>query len=569
MAIKRYSENTKPDTSLNKIETYDFSEDEVFGYEKDEEMKVAVASEFADAVVARGTVDNLTSTDTNKALSANQGKVLNDRKEDKSNKVTSFQATPDDMHYPSEKLVKDSLDAVEGRVDETQASLLTTKLAVNELERQAQIGNGATLDFSGIGSVALDARATGRANPTVEGLTATNIVDGADIANLGTVTFASVLNHKYFDVLHGTILTGTGSDITVTNDTGDTADIAVIDLTNSYGSTSEPDASDCAKIFSYFDGTKSISMPARVRSVGKNLFDGTFPDKGKALGASGRAISSANRNLSGFIPVKPNTYYTLKLSSNIYRCCGYNKAEESSFVQLISDSSSTTLINFTTNEDVRYIRFAQNAEEEPAKTMLELGSTATPYEPYTDSTLYIADNEEVRSFGATTDLVKIVNGEFVLEKNVNDDATAAISPPVITNLTTSGILQAKPKGTVYFEPYYEGSHQTGASSQITLPYTGTIEAVYGYDEDLVEYLLDSSEYSLTGTTLTITGALENEVFYVQMSRAEPLAPEMSVNVLNNDRVLLNPTNGKFYDYTIGVSGADGALIPEFIFTEVE
>jgi hypothetical protein len=144
-----------------------------------------------------------------------------------------------------------------------------------------------------------------------------------------------------------------------------------------------------------------------------------------------------------------------------------------------------------------------------------------------------------------------------------------LATSIITPLTTSGILQAKPNGTVYYEPYYEGSHQTNASSQITLPYEGAIEAVYGYDEDLVEYLLDSSEYSLTGTTLTITGALENEVFFVELSRSEPLTPEMSVNVLNNDRVLLNPTNGKFYEYTIGVSGADGALIPEFIFTEVE
>ena len=36
--------------------------------------------------------------------------TLLDDKEDKSNKVTSFQATPDDNHYPSEKLVKDNLD---------------------------------------------------------------------------------------------------------------------------------------------------------------------------------------------------------------------------------------------------------------------------------------------------------------------------------------------------------------------------------------------------------------------------------------------------------------------------
>jgi hypothetical protein len=32
-------------------------------------------------------------------------------KEDKTNKVSSFQATPDDTHYPTEKLVKDSLNA--------------------------------------------------------------------------------------------------------------------------------------------------------------------------------------------------------------------------------------------------------------------------------------------------------------------------------------------------------------------------------------------------------------------------------------------------------------------------
>ena len=236
-------------------------------------------------------------------------------------------------------------------------------------------------------------------------------------------------------------------------------DYRFVDLTSTYGSGNEPTASDCAKIFSYFDGTKSIQLPARIISK--------------------------------------------------------------------SDDETET------------------------------------------STLYIADNEELRSFGATTDLVKVLNGEFVLEKNVNDDATAVISPPVITTLTTSGILQAKPKGTVYFEPYYEGSHQTNASSQITLPYEGTIDKLTGYDENLEPYEVPSTGYTLVGTLLTITGAEENEVFYVELSRAEPLAPEMSVNTLNNDRVLLNPTNGKFYDYTIGVSGADGALIPEFIFTEVE
>ena len=46
-----------------------------------------------------------------------------------------------------------------------------------------------------------------------------------------------------------------------------------INLTSIFGAGNEPSEADCAKIFSYFDGTKSIQLPARVRSVGKNLAD--------------------------------------------------------------------------------------------------------------------------------------------------------------------------------------------------------------------------------------------------------------------------------------------------------
>ena len=414
------------------------------------------------------------------------------------------------------KTVKDAVEPIESRLDSTKLTLARQGQDLASVKQTLQQGNGATLDFEDIGIVPLDARATGRANPTVKGRTATNSFQISPLVTSteGGITYTKVDNftwningtasgestksicpnknfidgHVYYfnrytncdgqlsiqaygmfsqtldlDVVFTAVI-GVYSTIYVTHSASAvinnvTIKPLLIDLTQTFGAGNEPSKADCAKIFSYFDGTKSIQLPARVRSVSE-------------------------------------------------------------------DESET-------------------------------------------STLYIADNEEVRSFGATTDLVKVVNGEFVLEKNVNDDATAVISPPIITPLTTSSTLKAFQNGTVYFEPYYEGSHQTDASSQITLPYEGTIDKVYGYDEGLVEYLLDSSEYSLAGTTLTITGAEENEVYYVELSRAEPLSPEMSVNVLNNDRVLLNPTNGKFYDYTIGVSGADGALIPEFIFTEVE
>jgi len=45
-----------------------------------------------------------------KLYTKNETDGLLNAKEDKANKVTSWQTTPDDAHYPSEKLVKDSLD---------------------------------------------------------------------------------------------------------------------------------------------------------------------------------------------------------------------------------------------------------------------------------------------------------------------------------------------------------------------------------------------------------------------------------------------------------------------------
>jgi len=56
--------------------------------------------------------DTLNDTSTSKALSAKQGKELDTKKENVSNKVTSFQVTPDNTHYPSEKLVFDELQNV-------------------------------------------------------------------------------------------------------------------------------------------------------------------------------------------------------------------------------------------------------------------------------------------------------------------------------------------------------------------------------------------------------------------------------------------------------------------------
>lgn len=50
----------------------------------------------------------------------NRATALESGKEDKSNKVTAWQTTPDNTHYPTEKLVKDSIDAISGSSTQRQ-----------------------------------------------------------------------------------------------------------------------------------------------------------------------------------------------------------------------------------------------------------------------------------------------------------------------------------------------------------------------------------------------------------------------------------------------------------------
>jgi hypothetical protein len=68
-------------------------------------------------------IDNLTTGDTTKVLSAKQGKVLQDTKEELTNKATDFSVL-NDTKYPTTKAVKDLLDATVGNIDDILDSIL-------------------------------------------------------------------------------------------------------------------------------------------------------------------------------------------------------------------------------------------------------------------------------------------------------------------------------------------------------------------------------------------------------------------------------------------------------------
>lgn len=67
--------------------------------------------------------------------------ITTDNTENKNNKVTSWQSTPDDTHYPSEKLVKDTLD---DKVDKVSGKGLSTNdYTTTEKNKLAGISEGA------------------------------------------------------------------------------------------------------------------------------------------------------------------------------------------------------------------------------------------------------------------------------------------------------------------------------------------------------------------------------------------------------------------------------------------
>jgi hypothetical protein len=538
------------------------------------------------------------------------------------------------------KTVKDAVEPIETRLDTTELTLARQGQDLASVKQTLQQGNGVTLDFSNIGSVSLDARATGRANPTVKGLTATNLVENGDFSQ-GTTRWESFQTYSilsivsgnlratynktkvYFGTMFSTIIpetckeylvlrirgnksasaiikvnkTGIGLDENWTNavvvttewqtvlliktttnsisgldvdgtgftSVGDWIEIdgnygvTTINLTQTFGAGNEPNLETCQKLFSnYFDGTKSISMPARVRSVSEDESEtSTLYIADNEELRSVPAISDEVKVVNGQLVKVQRVSDAILDGSLAWGSFLSGRGPDANVSRMsLSNTAITPLISPL---DIAYGYLVGKNDVHDFTVGAFTSESAVPFS--------IVCSDAYKSIFITipdaylTDNYTLSQAGFIAYLNEHPIYLMyQLATPITTPLLTSGILQAKPNGSVYFEPYYEGSHQTDAYSQITLPYEGTIEAVYGYDEDLVEYLLDSSEYSLAGNTLTITDALENEVFFVQMSRSELLAPEMSVNTLNNDQVIADTSNGKFYKLVPTIT--DGTLVSQ-------
>jgi hypothetical protein len=113
----------------------------------------------------------------------------------------------------------------------------------------------------------------------------------------------------------------------------------------------------------------------------KNMFDKNNIISGIRLGSTGETVNDANYFSSDFIPVKPNTTYTLSRNSSsdtltVY--CEYNSSKT-----FISRSSfiTTTTRTFTTGSTTYFLKLSVGKINIDS-LQLEEGSTATAYSDY-------------------------------------------------------------------------------------------------------------------------------------------------------------------------------------------
>lgn len=151
-----------------------------------------------------------------------------------------------------------------------------------------------------------------------------------------------------------------------------------------------------------------------ISVVGKNLFDGVSTLNGFINTNTGVIASNANAR-TVYVPCEPNTAYTISKRQG----ARFVVAETDTLPSLngsvsnVKSNSTATSITLTTTATARYIvAFVYlstadtgiTADEMLATVQVELGSTATPYEPYNSDTYTTPLGQTV--YGGTLDVVE-------------------------------------------------------------------------------------------------------------------------------------------------------------------
>ena len=202
------------------------------------------------------------------------------------------------------------------------------------------------------------------------------------------VTGASVLSGKIFHLPSGARAVGTysggGSGVGKSGSMITLASNLVVNIQPQQSGSGNPSASNIREI----SGWDSASLIV----AGKNLLNVAIVSGG--VDGSGRTTTNGKRaRTQGFIPVKPSTTYTASIKQGfIVGAVHYYTGE--SVNQHITNypNGTTSFLTFTTPSHAAFIKILYTkdnkndsisaAEIEQMEGMLEIGATASAYEPY-------------------------------------------------------------------------------------------------------------------------------------------------------------------------------------------
>ena len=189
----------------------------------------------------------------------------------------------------------------------------------------------------------------------------------------------------------------------------------------------------------YTDGTTET-----VEVHGKNLFDEQWNrNTGTSTAAAtwGQVVTANSWSTSALIPVKTGQQYTISYNTTVQIYVFYYEADGT--MQQSYDATSATKKTFTVPSGATHIRLQVNKSTEAAiaalETQLELGSTATTYEPYFNGGSATA--EMLLKVGDYQDVQSVLDGEVTRNIGIKvldgteDWATSGTT--FITNITDS------------------------------------------------------------------------------------------------------------------------------------
>ena len=318
----------------------------------------------------------------------------------------------------------------------------------------------------------------------------------------------------------------------------------------------------------YFDGIKSAK--ADVKTVGKNLYDGEW-EFGSLDVSKGTETWSTTRRRTLFIPVKPNTTYTISREGNFHIFGNqYDISKIGSYMDIRLETDETEK-SFTTRADTRYIRFRNNDNQEFNNIQLEEGSTATPYEPYKSSTL-TAEPTLHRLPNGVADRVFEQDGEMWLEKRV-EYALIDGSRDWRTYNNTQTNIDGKSVvlddmdsfGSIYTSTYTNGNSMLLNHNNNGIVASSSISAadkeIYAFGHRNRFYIVIPNEYTGWDDTKTVTDAewkayFSNNNYKLLYQLAEP---EL-INLTEQGLV-----TGELMSYANGTSYNNGSLHGEVSF----